>query len=378
VHGVETTPGVLRVTVQGAGFTRVRRVMVADARASQVQVASPQKLVATVADLGRGFGDVEVVTSHGTSPKIQADRIVLGPLRGATQLVAHPSAHSVRLTWAAPRQGVTGIVVRRGTGHFPRSVHEGTGVRVVRATNHSVVDKGVKSATTYRYSVFVRYAGRGDAKALAHVRARTHTGSTDQQVLVGALLTLLALVLVWAAVRYKLRVRPTPSLTRKANHKGLVVGGDNRTSTSKATALIWTVVLVFFLITTALLAGFDMARYTSLLGKTDKLYLVLIGGPFAAAWTANRVVLDRLARNPNAKSKAERPQIADVLTDDNGDTDLVDTQYVLFNVVVAATVVIQFGHAPFSGLPGIPGFLAALTGVSAATYTANKGSRSGS
>jgi hypothetical protein len=61
-----------------------------------------------------------------------------------------------------------------------------------------------------------------------------------------------------------------------------------------------------------------------------------------------------------------------VFSDDDGNTDLVDTQYIAFNILVAVIVIIQFASHPGFGAPVIPGFLAALTGASAAAYVANK------
>jgi len=56
-----------------------------------------------------------------------------------------------------------------------------------------------------------------------------------------------------------------------------------------------------------------------------------------------------------------------------GSTDLYDFQYTLFNLVALAIVIFLFGAHPGKGFPGIPDFLAILTGGSAAAYTINKG-----
>ena len=367
VHGVEPTPGLLRVTVQGAAFTHVRRVVIAGAVASRVQVASPQKLVATVVDLGNGFGHVRVVTSHGTSPTTSADLIAMGQLRNVTGLAAHPSATSVRLTWTNSGRGVVGVVVRRGTVHFPSTVHDGVGVSGVKASSHSVVDKGLRSVTRYRYSVFVRYAGRGYAQSVAHRTVKTHAGNTAEQAIVGALITaaLLAGVFLLGLIPPS---NPIGVGAQAAVGRGPLTGKDNRRSTSKAAGLIWTAVLLYFVITMAFVAGFDMSRFSSLVGKIDKLYLVLIGGPLAAAATAKIVALGQSATRTTAITAKAR----DLVSDDDGEIDLADTQYLLFNAVTAAIVLVQFAHSPASGPPVVPGILATLMGVSAATYTANK------
>jgi hypothetical protein len=66
---------------------------------------------------------------------------------------------------------------------------------------------------------------------------------------------------------------------------------------------------------------------------------------------------------------------------DNGDTDLVDTQYVLFTAVAVAyfvgtlvvtTVDYLHGSRATVGLPEIPSALLELTSLSALTYVGNK------
>ena len=62
---------------------------------------------------------------------------------------------------------------------------------------------------------------------------------------------------------------------------------------------------------------------------------------------------------------------------DDGNTDLADTQYVLFNVIAAFIVVVEFLRAPLNGPPDIPAFLAVLTGASAAAGVIGLGHRKG-
>jgi hypothetical protein len=62
----------------------------------------------------------------------------------------------------------------------------------------------------------------------------------------------------------------------------------------------------------------------------------------------------------------------DIVGNDQGNTDLVDSQYTLFNLIALTIVLIVFVRKPGFGAPLIPGFLAGLTGASAATYVANK------
>lgn len=62
--------------------------------------------------------------------------------------------------------------------------------------------------------------------------------------------------------------------------------------------------------------------------------------------------------------------LTQTLTNDAGSTDLVDSQYLLFNLVALAYVIV--GLASTNQLPAIPAVLLALTGASAATYVLNK------
>jgi hypothetical protein len=152
---------------------------------------------------------------------------------------------------------------------------------------------------------------------------------------------------------------------------GLLVGTDNRVSTSKTTAVLWTVVLIYFIASMALIFGRQEAKYQLLIQSISPLYLVLLGGPFAAAVLAKGIVSSSVANQQTQKGQGT-PNIGDVFSDDDGNTDLIDTQYIAFNVLVAVIVVIQFAGHPGFGAPAIPDFLAALTGTSAAAYVVNK------
>ena len=92
---------------------------------------------------------------------------------------------------------------------------------------------------------------------------------------------------------------------------------------------------------------------------------------------AKATVSGAVGSGDQQKSQAASPQVADVFSDDDGNTDLVDLQYLAFNLVVAAIVLVEFVHAPGYGAPAVPDFLAGLTGASAATYVTNKALVSG-
>ncbi len=207
------------------------------------------------------------------------------------------------------------------------------------------------------------------------------TGSSTVQLIGAALITLTLLLVVWLLRLWA--ARPALQLARAKiaagqaagdvpSSRGLFVGADNRVSTSKVTAGIWTIVLVYLITTMALIAAFDRSSYESLVHSISPLYVVFLGGPFAAAVIAKSVVTTGVITHTVQKSAAAQPRIADIFSDDDGNTDLVDSQYFLFNILIAVIVLVQFIHSPRLGAPTVPDFLAVLTSASAATYVANK------
>lgn len=157
---------------------------------------------------------------------------------------------------------------------------------------------------------------------------------------------------------------------------GLVKGRDNRVSTSKLQVVIWTYAIAFSLLSLIALtwvganAGFDAITEADF-DFAD--YLFLLGGPFAAAVAARYLIGTKVDRGDLAKPPADAPTVADAFSDDSGDADLIDSQYLLFNVIALVYFFGAFFSAPSEGLPDIPAILFSLTSASAAAYVANKG-----
>lgn len=152
-----------------------------------------------------------------------------------------------------------------------------------------------------------------------------------------------------------------------------LIGVDGRTSTSKVQVGLWTFVLVWAV---AFLLGrvlFDGQELSTVLPETQwQDYLVLLGGPFAAAVLASafvswRVENGTLQKTVNQTSQAEVDQI---FKNDSGDADLVDAQYLLFNIVALGYFIVGIAREPI--LPDMPPVLLALTSGAAALYVANK------
>jgi hypothetical protein len=128
------------------------------------------------------------------------------------------------------------------------------------------------------------------------------------------------------------------------------------------------------LVTEALVATYPAHRqgtFSRLLASTSGWYFVLLGSPFAAALLAKALTQFKVARGTLTKAPGT-PSMYDLISDDNGNVDLYDFQYVLFNILALLIVIVSFAVHPDYGLPDIPVFIAVLTGISALIYAMNK------
>lgn len=177
--------------------------------------------------------------------------------------------------------------------------------------------------------------------------------------------------------------------------KALVIGADGRASTSKVQVLMWTLA-VLYAFTFLLLWGRSFGCGTQ---KTDLCeeargvrgifgdvleepleteYYALLGLPTAAAVAAKALTVNKVAKGEVVKEKATADEkgigrgLAEVVSADNGRTDLIDFQYFAFNLLALAYFLFQFVARPAEGLPEIPPTLIALTGVAVAAYTGKK------
>lgn len=158
-----------------------------------------------------------------------------------------------------------------------------------------------------------------------------------------------------------------------AEIRTLIVGHDNRVSTSKTVAVVWTVVVAAALI--ALIYA-NLMNHPEALTATDHAgvvgqYALLFGGPLGAAILAKGIVQNQ-NKDEQVKDMADAPKAMDLVADDDGQADLGDFQYVLFNLVALVFVVGSFLHDPTAGLPHMPDVLLGLTSVSAVGYVGKK------
>lgn len=180
---------------------------------------------------------------------------------------------------------------------------------------------------------------------------------------------------------------------------GVILGADGRLSTSKVQVLLWTFGVAFALAYLGGVAAFKQVPVLDVEGTWSD-YLILLGGPFAAAVLAKLAVVTKLENgtvskplvpglsDPQAVGAAAANDVTPpsaapggLVTGDSGNLDVIDTQYVVFNLVAfvyAASIIVtrnfQSGASSIEkyNLPVIPAVLLGLTSVAAVTYVGNK------
>jgi hypothetical protein len=203
----------------------------------------------------------------------------------------------------------------------------------------------------------------GAASAASALRHRPHSPNLEaaEAVRVGLLIGVLIVAVLLFALAFG------------AKRRTLVIGADHRISTSKTIATVWTLVVAtaLFGIVYADLLNHPQALNALSRSATIGQYAVLFGGPLGAAILAKRSSPES-ARRAGAGRTIGTPSIKDLVSDENGNGDLGDLQYVLFNAVALLYVIGSLLHAPEQGLPHIPDVLLGLTGVSAAGCVGKK------
>src|SRR5207302_1099414 len=112
-------------------------------------------------------------------------------------------------------------------------------------------------------------------------------------------------------------------------------------------------------------------------GTLDPRYLLLLGFPAGAAVGAKLITTGQISSGTASKKPDPSPKktlngaIREVVTDDQGNLDLGDAQYFIFNLVALLAFFIAFVHNPVK-LPILPDTLVGLTSASAAAYVAKK------
>ncbi len=152
----------------------------------------------------------------------------------------------------------------------------------------------------------------------------------------------------------------------------ILVGADHRTSTSKTVAFAWTLTIAFGLLSllVAVWLG-DRVPWDLQVDKgLQEEYLLLLGGPYAAAILAKYAAVGQSAAKTAAPVGDAGP--AQLVNDDTGGAELGDFQYVLFNAIGLAFFLGDFiGHLS-RGFPALPPLLTGLVLTSTGGYAAKK------
>jgi hypothetical protein len=160
------------------------------------------------------------------------------------------------------------------------------------------------------------------------------------------------------------------------SYSNLWIGQDGRWSTSKVSMLAWTYVLVWALLTLVIADSLGVhSASDATTGLIDGLsfqdnYLLLLGGPFAAAVLA-KAITSTAVDNGDSKPNGT-PDPSQVVTNDQGQADIGDFQYFAFNLVALVYFFVRFTPHVAAGLPVIPDALVGLTSVSALAYIGKK------
>lgn len=146
------------------------------------------------------------------------------------------------------------------------------------------------------------------------------------------------------------RGRTKPAEVSRVYHPGIfrpLIGADGRFPTSLTQVGLWTLLIVTamaFFIGRFMFEGVEIAEV--LPQDTWSDYLILLSGPFAAAALAKGVTTYNVAAGTLQKSEPPAPSVTQLATNDYGSADLVDTQYLLFNVVAMGYSLIAVFKSP--------------------------------
>jgi hypothetical protein len=154
-----------------------------------------------------------------------------------------------------------------------------------------------------------------------------------------------------------------------------VRGKDGRLSTSFTQVAIWTIAisaaLLYFICRDFFSDKPGDALEATVGSDLPEGYLLLLGGPFAAAVLARMTVGSKVENQRLQKIETNVTRLRDVISNDNGEANLVDAQFLVFNLVALTWFIGALIDDP-AKIPALPSLLVGLTSVSALGYTAAK------
>jgi hypothetical protein len=165
---------------------------------------------------------------------------------------------------------------------------------------------------------------------------------------------------------------PETKQVRRSWLGAMIVGRDHRSSTSKTVVFMWTLAIAWGLLSLflAYLFGDPAPWEAQVKSGLQEEYLLLLGGPFAAAVLAKYLATGRSETKLDAPVGEATP--AQLVINDDGDADLGDFQYALFNVIALAFFLGAFLKNPSGGFPLLPPLLTGLVLTSAGGYAGKK------
>jgi hypothetical protein len=241
----------------------------------------------------------------------------------------------------------------------------------VPKSNHSVAAELVAALVLFVAS-FLAF-GVGKKRAIALVDVTVKENGTDRKIPAHSVIpdTVLSQV-----------PRAEYTLQHGRYFRALILGADNRWSTSKFQAVVWTYAILWGLIALLFAKAFhNPGGWTKLTAMHDSdwdTYLILLGGPFGAAVLAKYITAEKVDNGTVQRTvaPAEGPSVlsglGEVVSDDAGRADLVDSQYLAFTLVALSFFLVTLLWNLSKGFPELPDILVGLTSVSAASYVAKK------
>lgn len=184
------------------------------------------------------------------------------------------------------------------------------------------------------------------------------------------------IALAWAAPITVVLTILVAFLFNRRSHDGIVGfinGKDNQLSTSKTQVALWTVAIIFaFLFFTIQIINSGTSQtVTSGFSHFGPEYLLLLGGPFAAAVLAAAATNNKVDSTTVQPVQADVPSTSDLVTDTTGNPSISDAQFLLFNLVALVYFAVALARSPQT-LPNIPATLVGLTSIAALTYLGAK------
>ncbi len=240
------------------------------------------------------------------------------------------------------------------------------------------------SNVRWKFFISACLLGNGLAGFILLVEIVEHTASQREKRWFGHVASLEGIILIslLIGVLHSIAVRRAKQTTGdpQTSIPGILVGADNRLSTSKLSAFAWTWVLGWAMLSLAVAdwVGAPGGWKQFLDQGLQDEYLVLLGGPFVALVGAKALVtsavergaLVKLAAGDEETKLAER--VSQAFSDDTGQTDLLDTQYLLFGAITLLVFIVMFIRESWEGLPSLPELLIGLSTLGATAFIANK------